>query len=489
MRSRMRGRSGRSYSPAGNGSGLGRRQVLAGGIGTGALLALPDLGLGGRPARADASNETSARYTFVYGTPDAGHAPSGTLAAATYPAAQAKSKTGAAVSPAAVTLSSRGSVPVAVNLAATPVSSPDQAVTAVATVAMEHEGAKVTLTLLDATSAKVAKQGSVTLKGVPSDANILVTPVFTPDSSIVSLVLAISTPVSKRMVHKVHPHTGKPLPRLATTWTSHHALAYFDQRSGSMTGPFYLSDEPSLALSTAAANGSELLLWTTREPQPDDSAALRAQATLSRLSVFPLGSGKARLSVPAPAPWPGGEPVVTLPAGDIARLVRGSHVQVCAVKTGDVAELGISAFAKVRARPSAVTMQARPDGTVFLTKPGSGVAMVADPADSFRPKAQVQFSPPATPFGAPWSKAVLSAEGDTLYVLGPANSGGLHAYEVSSGKLTASYSEGSHYNGLHQMPGGTLLAVKPENPRLAFFAPDLSPLGTADTNLYVSAIF
>jgi hypothetical protein len=488
MRSRMRGRSGRSNSPAGNGSGLGRRQVLAGGIGTGALLALPDLSLGGRSARAEASDGTSARYTFVYGTPVGDQAPSGSLAAATYPAAQATS-TSATVSPAAITLSSRGSVPVAVNLAATPVSSPDQAVTAVATVAMEREGAKVTLTLLDATSAKVSKQGSVTLKGVPTDANILVTPVFTPDSSTVSLVLAISTPVSKRVVHKVHAHTGKSVPRLATTWTSHHALAYFDQRSGSMTGPFYLSDEPSLALSTAAANGSELFLWTTREPQPDDSAALRAQATLSRLSVFPLGSGKARLSVPAPAPWPGGEPVVTLPAGDIARLVRGSHVQVCSVKTGDVAELGISAFSKVRARPSAVTMQARPDGTVFLTKPGSGVAVVADPADSFQAKAQVQFSPPATPLGAPWSKAVLSAEGDTLYVLGPANSGGLHAYEVSSGKLTASYSEGSHYNGLHQMPGGTLLAVKPDNPRLAFFAPDLSPLGTADTNLYVSAIF
>jgi hypothetical protein len=487
MRSRMRGRSGRSNSPAGNGSGLGRRQVLAGGIGTGALLALPDLSLGGRSARAAASSGTSARYTFVYGTPDSDQA-SGSLAAATYPAAPATTKA-ATVRPAAVTLSSRGSMPVAVNLAATPVSSPDQAVTAVATVAMEHDGAKVTLTLLDATTAKVAKQGSVTLKGVPADANILVTPVFTPDSSTISLVLAISTVTTKRMVTKVHPHTGKPVPRLATTWKSQHALAYFDQRSGSVTGPFYLSDEPSLALSTAAANGSELLLWTTREPQADDSAALRAQATLSRLSVFPLGSGKARLSVPGPAPWPAGEPVVTLPTGDIARLVRGSAVQVCSVKTGDVADLGISAFSKVRARPSAVTMQARSDGTVFLTKPGSGVAVVADPADSFRTKAQVQFSPPATPLGAPWSKAVLSAEGDTLYVLGPASSGGLHAYEVSSGKLTASYSEGSHYNGLHQMPGGTLLAVKPENPRLAFFAPDLSPLGTADTNLYVSAIF
>jgi hypothetical protein len=39
------------------------------------------------------------------------------------------------------------------------------------------------------------------------------------------------------------------------------------------------------------------------------------------------------------------------------------------------------------------------------------------------------------------------------------------------------------------MPDGTLLAVQPQNPRLAFFAPDLSPLGVSDTDLYVSAIF
>lgn len=497
MRSRMRGRAGRGFGAAVNESGPGRRQVLAGGIGAGALLALPDLNLGGHSAtQATGSGPGSPGYIFVYGTPDAGATtPTGSLAATSYPAAKAtpassaSSSRAAAVSPAAVTLASRASIPVAVNLAATPVSSPDQTVTAVATVTTVHDGPKVTLSLLDATTGKVAKQGSVTLTGIPATSHILVTPVFTPDSSTVSLVLAISEPVTTRVVAKVHPHTGKAAPRVTTTWKSHHALAYFDQRTGSMTGPFYLNDAPALALSSAAANGTELLLWTTREPQPGDSASLRSQASLSRLSIFPLGSGKARLSVAAPAPWPAGEPVVTLPAGDVARLVRGSAVQVCSVKNGDVSELAISAFTQARARPSAVTMQARPDGTIFMTKPGSGVAVVADPSDEFKPKAQVQFAPPATPFGAPWSKAVLSAEGDTMYVLGPANTGGLHAYEVSSGKLTASYSEGSHYNGLHQMPGGTLLAVKPQNPRLAFFAPDLSPLGTADTNLYVSAIF
>ncbi len=385
--------------------------------------------------------------------------------------------------------SPRPPVPVAIKLAAAPVSSPDQAVTALATVHMVHDGATITLTLLDATSAAVAQQGSVTVTGVPHDAHVLVTPVFAPGSAIVSLVLAITVPVGKRLVRKADPHTGSLVTRSATTWKSHHALAYFDQRSGAITGPFHLSGEPSLALSTAAANSSDLLMWTIREPQPDDPAEVRAQASLSRLTVFPLGSGTARLSVPAPAPWPGGEPLITLPAGDVARLVRGRDVQVCSARTGEVTELGIPAFGHGHAKPSAVTMQARSDGTVFMTKPGAGVAVIADPADSFRMTAHIQFPRPASPLGAPWSKAVLSPAGDICYVLGSAATGGLCAYDVGSGKLVGSYSEGRHYAGLYQLPSGTLLAVGPENPRLVFFSSGLRPLGTADTNLYVSAVF
>jgi hypothetical protein len=485
VRSRKRGKSVRPLGPGGGGSALSRREVLAGGIGAGAVLALPDLGSGVRSAdESGVHGRAAAQYAFVYGTPDPGEVPSGSLAAAMYP----PSRAGSARAGSERAASARP-VPVATRLAAAPVSSPDHAVTALATVDMVHGGARVTLTLLDAAGATVAKQGSVTVPGVPAGAHVLVTPVFAPGSATVSLVLAITVPVSKQLVRKGHPHTGRPEPRLATTWRSHHALAYFDQRSGAMTGPFHLSDEPSLALSTAAANSSDLLLWTTREPQPDDPVAIRAQASLSRLSVFPLGSGKARLSTSAPAPWPGGEPVATLPTGDVARLVRGRHVQVCSARTGEVTELEIPAFRQGRAKPSAVTMQARPDGTVFMTKPGAGVAVIADAGDTFRTRTHIQFPAPASPLGAPWSKAVLSPEGETLYVLGPAATGGLCAYHVGSGKLVGSYSEGQHYHGLYQMPSGALLATRPENPRLAFFSADLSPLGTADTNLHVSAIY
>jgi hypothetical protein len=154
-----------------------------------------------------------------------------------------------------------------------------------------------------------------------------------------------------------------------------------------------------------------------------------------------------------------------------------------------VTEHEIPALREGRAKPSAVTMHARPDGTVFMTKPGSGVAVIADAADSFRARSHIRYAAPASPLGAPWSKAVLSPAGETVYVLGPAGTGGLCAYHAGSGKLAGSYSEGRQYHGLYQLPSGALLAVRPENPRLAFFSPDLSPLGTAETNLHVSAIY
>ena len=466
-------------SPVGaghDGSGLSRREILAGGIGAGALIALPDLGLSGRSGRRPLISERPAfRHAFLYGIPDPGSSPAASLAAVRYPASRSPSPPDPA--------------PVAVKLAAAPVSSPDLETTALATVDAVADGARVTLTLLNVSSAAIAKQGSVKISGVPDDANILVTPVFAPGSAIISLVMAITVPVSRRLIRKADPHTGHVISRRATTWRSHHALAYFDQRTNTFAGPFHLADEPSLALSTVAASTSDLYLWTTREPQPDDPAETRARALQSRVSAFPLGSGKARFSVPAPAPWPGGEPVVTLPDGHVARLVRGRDVQVCSARTGEVTELAVAPLSGIRAKPSAVTMQARPDGTVFMTKPGSGVAVVADPADSFRAKAHIRFPAPAAPLGAPWSKAVLSSAGDTLYVLGPAGAGGLCVYDVASGALAGSYSEGRQYAGLYQMPSGTLLAVAPENPRLAFFSSALSPLGTADTTLQVSAVY
>ena len=71
-------------------------------------------------------------------------------------------------------------------------------------------------------------------------------------------------------------------------------------------------------------------------------------------------------------------------------------MQVCSPRTGEVTELEIEALRQGRAKPSAVTMQARPDGTVFMTKPGAGVAVIADAADSFRTRTQIQSQVPAS---------------------------------------------------------------------------------------------
>ena len=195
MPSRKRGNSVWPLGPDG-GSGLSRRRVLAGGVGAGALLALPDLGSGARPGL---SGRVAEQYAFVYGTTDPDEVPGGSLVAAMCPPSRA---------------ASTPPVPVAIKLAAAPVSSSDHAVTALATVDMVHDGAKITLTLLDATAATVAKQGSVTVTGVPRDAHVLVTPAFAPGSAIVSLVLAVTVPVGKHMVRKGHPHAGHPVARL-----------------------------------------------------------------------------------------------------------------------------------------------------------------------------------------------------------------------------------------------------------------------------------
>jgi hypothetical protein len=476
-------RAGAAASPGSSRAlGLSRREILAGGVGAGALIAVPDLSLSGRastrsagPAASGASDPGS-RFVLLYGTPPTKPFPGGSVASALSPAGKATSL------PAAR--------PVAVTLAAMPVASPDQSTVALVTVDMTPGTATVTMTLVDSATATIAKQGSVAITGIADGTNILATPVFAPGTPTIALVLAITQPGDQRLVAKLDPRTRVAVPMQAVTWTSHHALAYFDTGTGRFTGPFDLGNAPALALTTAAANGSDLFLWTTAEPQPDPSAKSRPRPVpLPWVSVFPLGSGRARVSVPSSAPWPASEPVVTLASGDAARLVNGLTVQVSSARTGEVTQTTIAPLNVPRAKPSAVTMQTRPDGTVFITKPGIGRAVVVDPAESFRVTRQVDFPVPATPLGAPSSKAVLSASGDTLYVVGGADAGGLSAYDVATGALTASYSHGARYYGVYQLPTGTLLAVSPANPRLTFFSPALSPLGTADTSLQISAAF
>jgi hypothetical protein len=461
---------------------VSRREMLVGGIGAGALIALPDLSLSGRSSARSttpaALGSSASRYVLVYGVPDSAAPAGGSVAAAIAPASRSASL------PAAK--------PVAATLAAAPVLSPDQSAVALVTVDSVSGGAKVTLTLVESATAAVLRQGSVTITGIPEGTSIVPKPVFAPGTSTVAVVLAVTEPSAKRLVTKRNPRTGAAIPMQAVTWTSHHELAYFDTSNGDFAGPFSLDNAPALGLTTAAANGSDLFLWSTAEPQPISAEEKRKgtwKAPLPWVSAFSLGSGQARLSVPSPGPWASGEPVVTLASGDVARLVNGRTIQVSSAQTGEVTQTTIAPLAEIRAKPSSLTMESRADGTVFITKPGIGQAVVVDPSDSFRVTAQVSYPAPAAPLSAPSSKAVLSPDGGTLYVVGGAKTGGIAAYDVSTGKLAGSYSSGRPYSGLYQLASGTLLALSPANPRLEFFSQELSPIGSVSTSLQVSAVY
>jgi hypothetical protein len=206
--------------------------------------------------------------------------------------------------------------------------------------------------------------------------------------------------------------------------------------------------------------------------------------------VFPLGSGKARLSVPAPGPWPEGEAVAALPTGDIVRLAdRRGRLQIYSARTGHVTLADIPALALESARPGAVTMESRPDGLLFVANAAIGRAVIADWAEGFRTVSVIKFPPPAWAASPPLSKAMLSWDGRILYVTGSMGVGGLSAYDVATGGRIAYRSDDTQYTGIYQLPSRTILATKNSNPRLHFFTQGLNPIANADTALNVAAVF
>jgi hypothetical protein len=451
---------------------IGRRSLLAGTAGTAILMALQ------RPASAQSL--PADKPVFVFGMPD----PQGPLSS------QVQTVTGA--TPAA---SRTATVPgsATTELATLPVKSPDGTALALVSV-LEQPAPALAISLVDTASTATLVTGTLPLWNLPEGALVLVTPTFSADSAVVALVLSITVPASWRTIVKRNPRTGAAKTLRAATWVSHHELAYFDRRSASFAGPFALADAPSLARVSAVATSSELFLWTV-----DEAAALGRPAgfkggsplrPVTRLSAFALGEGKARFTVPAPGPWPvSGEPVESLPSGDLVRLAYGRTTELYSARTGQASETTIPALNLPSARPGASTMQVLADGTVFINSPAIGRAVIADPARSFTPRSVVTYTPPRWPASAPATKAVLSADGKTLYALGGAKVGGIAAYDVASNKLVGSYSNGTHFAALHQLASGTLLGVGVGNSALEYFSPSLAPLGTAKTDLYVAAVF
>ena len=64
------GRLAISVGAGRDGSGLSRREILAGGIGAGALVALPDLGLSGRSGQTGFFYLRVSGMPFFHGMPD-----------------------------------------------------------------------------------------------------------------------------------------------------------------------------------------------------------------------------------------------------------------------------------------------------------------------------------------------------------------------------------------------------------------------------------
>lgn len=95
--------------------------------------------------------------------------------------------------------------------------------------------------------------------------------------------------------------------------------------SAQYSGPFDLNDTGTLPCVTVAATETDLYLWTV----VDASIASRsAGAVIPQLSAYPLGTKVARLSVPAPDPWPvNGEPALGLPFGDVVRFVYAEALE------------------------------------------------------------------------------------------------------------------------------------------------------------------
>ena len=454
---------------AGASSRMTRRSLLKSSLGAAVLVAAPEY-LFPKAGRAAAARGGAASHFFLYGILDP--------TADSAPSIQA-GRPDTAGPPSTV----------ANGLAAPPIRSADGTRLALVLLGQRGAIAAVKVSVLDAVTATEVSSGTLTFPGLP-DALIIANATFAGSSAVVGVVLSVTTPKSRRMLPKLDPLTGDTRMVESVTWVSRHVLAYFNSTTGKFAGPFDLADAPSLAHVNLAANDKDLFLWTLAEP----AAVMGTKdnplpAPVPQLSVFPIGSGKARVTIDASPVWPvNDEPIASLPNGGLARLVYGRHVETYAPDTGRHSTVTIDPLAKDIDRPARTTMQLRSDGLAFFANPGLGVAAIADPARGFAVISTVSSTPGVAPAGGPQSKAVLTADAKTVYTVGTAAGAGLSAYDVGSGRLQAAATS-REYTAVYGLPSGALLAIANDNPRLSFFDPALNQLGTADTNLNVVEVY
>lgn len=159
-------------------------------------------------------------------------------------------------------------VPAGTGLAALPVKSPDGETLALVSVGETGAAPALFVTYLDVGTGQIRTQADLPLPDLPIDTSLLVTPAFAADSSTLCLVLSITVPTRTTPVRKMDPESGAVVIVPGATWVSHHALAYFQGRTGEFVGPFDLDDSPSLARVNVAANSSDLFVWSIEYPGP-----------------------------------------------------------------------------------------------------------------------------------------------------------------------------------------------------------------------------
>jgi multisubunit Na+/H+ antiporter MnhG subunit len=467
-------RTGARTAPAAREGKLSRRAILAGGVGTGVLVALPDV-LTATPARAAATQASPPSHFFLYGSPGSASAPA--LQGWRPPSAR-----GAAAAPPRV---------IGSGLAARPARSADGATIAFPTVRSGPSGAEVTLTLVAAATAAIESSATLHLPGVAHDASVLVRPVFAAGAATVALVIAVTTPTNWHAFRKAAAD-GTAATTPSATWTTHHVLAYLDRAAGTFSEPFDLRDAPALAWTDAAADARNLYLWTIREPAASVGTKQNPlPAPPTRVPTFPLGSGRPVSSARSAGAWPNGATGLVLATGEIARTAEGRDLEVYSPRTGTSTRLKFTELRLESARAGATNVHLRADGTLVIANAAFGRAIVVDPAHAYRTVTVLDYPRPKIAIGGPDAKTALSPDGATLYTLGPASTGGLSAYDLASGELVAAYGDGAHYSGLHQLPSGTLLAVNGTEggSQLGFFSPSLARLGAGSTDMYVAEVF
>ena len=440
-----------------------RRELLRGSLGAAILLA------GGRAF----AGTTGARAApgalgpyFVFGTPNPSTADDPSLIA------------GAATTTA----------PLAHRLVTPPLRSRDRSRLALVSVEDVGGSAGVIATVVDTRSGAVAASGTLRLADAP-DALILVTPALSPDATTLCLAISITTPTNWRVLSKLNPVTGATESRRVATWVSSHAIAYFDTRRQSFAGPFVLDDAPSLASVNVASTASDFCVWTMAEPAAVRGTKENPKPTpIPSLSIYPFGSGKPRVTTPAPAVWPvNREPTATLANGNFVRLVADSTLEVYSARDGASQSRVLSPFDVSTTRPTRTRMDQRRDGSLFISNPGLGQALLLDGANPAAVRARVTPDVREQLAGSHAPQAQLSDDGNTLYALGP--NGGVDSYLAASSRRARSIATDRQFTALYRLSSGGLAATSLTSPNLTFFDDSLQQVGTADTNFYIDGVF